>query len=85
MPRRFGTFPAFATAAPGNTGVVVTPAVTTASTGGVILDTDTRLGGAVSDIPNGQRFLLPPNRQHVAFTRVLLDGTLVLDGTLIMF
>jgi hypothetical protein len=52
----------------------------------VVLDDDGRLGGHTPTIvPEDCVFTIPANMQSVAFVRIQVGGTLVVDGTLVMY
>lgn len=53
----------------------------------VVLDDDKRLnssGAPPTTVPPGTSWEIGENMQAVAFVRIQLDGTLIVDGTLVM-
>lgn len=51
----------------------------------VVLEDDVRLGaGTPTNVPGDGRFVVPADNQALGFVPIRVDGTLVLDGTLVM-
>jgi len=52
----------------------------------VVLEDDGRLGGHTPTlVPADCKFTIPANMQSIAFVRIQVEGTLVVDGTLVMY
>jgi hypothetical protein len=51
----------------------------------VVLDDDTRLGGQTpTTVPDGLTYTIRADMQAVAFVRIQVTGTLIIDGTLVV-
>jgi hypothetical protein len=53
----------------------------------VVLEDDARLlpDGTPTDVPGGCTYTIHANMQQIAFVRIKVDGTLIVDGTLVMY
>lgn len=52
----------------------------------VVLDDDGRLGGGTPTfVPADCTFTIPAMMQNIAFVRIQVEGTLIVDGTLVMY
>jgi hypothetical protein len=52
----------------------------------VVLDDDNRLNGGVpTNVPEDMIFEIGDDMQSIAFVRIIVSGTLIVDGTLVMY